>query len=84
MTKFNPVDGITNQSENTLIQSCIRILLINRFNEKVSIETKWKVEVILDMNAQCGESIGPTYKNPLRSPANLFPIWRLQLSFRRF
>ena len=29
------------------------------FNEQVSIETKMKVEVVLDMKAQHGEFIGP-------------------------
>lgn len=75
--QFDTVDGISNQSENTLIQSSIRIPLINLFNEKVSIETKRKVEVILDMKAQCGEFIGPRapfgYKKSTENPGQLVP-----------
>ena len=75
--QFDTVDGISNQSENTLIQSSIRIPLINLFNEKVSIETKMKVEVILDMKAQCGEFIGPRapfgYKKSTENPGQLVP-----------
>lgn len=75
--QFDTVDGISNQSENTLIQSSIRIPLINLFNEKVSIETKRKVEVILDMKAQCGEFIRPRapfgYKKSTENPGQLVP-----------
>lgn len=75
--QFDTVDGISNQSENTLIQSSIRIPLINLFNEKVSIETKRKVEVILDMKAQCGEFIEPRapfgYKKSTENPGQLVP-----------
>lgn len=57
--QFDTTNGITNIDKSTYIQSSIRIPLINLFNEQVSIETKMKVEVILDMKAQHGEFIGP-------------------------
>lgn len=57
--QFDSIDGITNRDKSAYIQSGIRIPLINLFNERVSIETKMKVEVILDMKAQYGEFIGP-------------------------
>ena len=57
--QFDTIDGMTNQNKEIPIQSSIRIPLINLFNEQVSVETKMKVEVILDMKAQHGEFIGP-------------------------
>ena len=57
--QFDTTDGITNRDKSTYIQSSTRVPLINLFNEQVSIETKMKVEVILDMKAQHGEFIGP-------------------------
>lgn len=54
---FDSVDGINNQSGNT--SSRIRIPLTNVFNEQVSIDTKKKVEMALDMKAQHGAFIGP-------------------------
>ena len=59
------------------IQSRTRIPLINLFNEQVSIETKMKVEVILDMKAQHGEFIGPRapfgYQKSDENPSQLVP-----------
>ena len=57
--QFDTTDGITNRDKSAHIQSGTRIPLINLFNELVSIETKMKVEVVLDMKAQRGEFIGP-------------------------
>ena len=57
--QFDTTDGMTNQNKKIPIQSSIRIPLINLFNKQVSVETKTKVEVILDMKAQHGEFIGP-------------------------
>ncbi len=73
--QFDTTDGITNRDKSTFIQSRTRIPLINLFNEQVSIETKMKVEVVLDMKAQNGEFLGPephsVIRNPMRTPANL-------------
>ena len=57
--QFDTIDGMTNRNKEIPIQSSIRIPLINLLNEQVSVETKMKVEVILDMKAQHGEFIGP-------------------------
>ena len=57
--QFDTTDGITNRDKSAYIQSSTRVPLINLFNEQVSIETKMKVEVVLDMKAQYGEFIGP-------------------------
>ena len=57
--QLDTTDGMTNQNKEIPIQSSIRIPLINLLNEQVSVETKMKVEVILDMKAQHGEFIGP-------------------------
>lgn len=57
--QFDTTDGITNRDKSAYIQSSTRIPLINLFNEQVSVETKMKVEVILDMKAQHGKFIGP-------------------------
>ena len=76
--QFDTIDGITNRDKSAYIQSSTRIPLINLFNEQVSIETKMKVEVVLDMKAQHGEFIGPelhsVIRNLMRIPANLFLI----------
>ena len=48
--QFDTIDGITNRDKSICIQSRTRIPLINLFNEQVSIETKKKVEVILEMS----------------------------------
>ena len=57
--QFDTTNGITNQNKQVPIQSSSRISLTNLLNEQVSVETKKKVEVILDMKAQHGEFIGP-------------------------
>ena len=57
--QFDTTNGIINRDKSAYIQSRTRIPLINLFNEQVSIETKMKVEVVLDMKAQHGEFIGP-------------------------
>ena len=57
--QFDTTNGITSRDKSAYIQSRTRIPLINLFNEQVSIETKMKVEVVLDMKAQHGEFIGP-------------------------
>ena len=57
--QFDTTDGMTNRDGSADIQSSTRIPLINLFNEQLSIETKMKVEVVLDMKAQRGEFIGP-------------------------
>ena len=57
--QFDTTNGITNQNKQVPIQSSSRIPLTNLLNEQVSVETKKKVEVILDMKAQHGEFIGP-------------------------
>ena len=54
---FDTVDGINDQSGNA--SSRIRIPMINVFNEQVSVDTKKKVEMVLDMKAQHGAFIGP-------------------------
>ena len=75
--QFDTTDGITNRDKSTFIQSRTRIPLINLFNEQVSIETKMKVEVILDMKAQHGEFIGPRapfgYQKSDENPSQLVP-----------
>ena len=52
-------------------------LNLNLFNEQVSIETKMKVEVVLDMKAQHGEFIGPRapfgYQKSKENPSQLVP-----------
>lgn len=55
---FDTVDGINDQSGNA--SSRIRIPMINVFNEQVSVDTKKKVEMVLDMKAQHGAFIGPS------------------------
>lgn len=75
--QFDTTDGMTNRDKSANIQSSIRIPLINLFNERVSIETKKKVEVILDMKAQHGEFIGPRapfgYQKSNENPSQLIP-----------
>lgn len=75
--QFDTIDGITNRDKSICIQSRTRIPLINLFNEQVSIETKKKVEVILDMKAQHGEFIGPRapfgYQKSNKNPSQLVP-----------
>lgn len=56
--QFDTTDGITNRDKSVYIQPSTRIPLINLFNEQVSVETKMKVEVVLDMKAQRGKFIG--------------------------
>ena len=75
--QFDTTDGITNRDKSAYIQSSTRIPLINLFNEQVVIETKMKVEVILDMKAQHGEFIGPRapfgYQKSNENPSQLVP-----------
>lgn len=75
--QFDTIDGITNSDKSAYIQSSTRVPLINLFNEQVSIETKMKVEVILDMKAQHGEFIGPRapfgYQKSNENPSQLVP-----------
>lgn len=73
--QFDTIDGITNRDKSAYIQSSTCVPLINLFNEQVSIETKMKVEVILDMKAQHGEFIGPRapfgYQKSNENPSQL-------------
>ena len=75
--QFDTIDGITNQNKRIPIQSKVRVPLINLFNEQVSIETKLKVEELLDMKAQRGEFIGPRapfgYQKSRENPGQLIP-----------
>ena len=75
--QFDTTDGITNRDKSAYIQSSTRVPLINLFNEQVSIETKMKVEAILDMKAQHGEFIGPRapfgYQKSNENPNQLVP-----------
>ena len=75
--QFDTTDGITNRDKSVCIQSSTRVPLINLLNEQVSIETKMKVEVILDMKAQRGEFIGPRapfgYQKSKENPSQLVP-----------
>ena len=75
--QFDTIDGITNQNKRIPIQSRVRVPLINLFNEQVSIETKLKVEELLDMKAQRGEFIGPRapfgYQKSSENPGQLIP-----------
>ncbi len=75
--QFDTTDGITNRDKSTYIQSRTRIPLINLLNERVSIETKMKVEAVLDMKAQHGEFIGPRapfgYQKSSENPGQLVP-----------
>lgn len=75
--QFDTTDGITNRDKSAYIQSSARVPLINLFNEQVVIETKMKVEVILDMKAQHGEFIGPRapfgYQKSNENPSQLVP-----------
>lgn len=75
--QFNTINGMTNRDKSAYIQSSIRILLINLFNERISIEIKMKVEVTLDMKAQHGEFIGPRapfgYQKSKENPSQLVP-----------
>ncbi len=75
--QFDTTDGITNRDKSAYIQSSTRVPLINLFNEQVSIETKMKVEVVLDMKAQHGEFIGPRapfgYQKSNENPSQLIP-----------
>lgn len=75
--QFDTTDGITNRDKSAYIQSSTRVPLINLFNERVAIETKMKVEVILDMKAQHGEFIGPRapfgYQKSNENPSQLIP-----------
>lgn len=57
--QFDTTNGINNKDKSAYTQSRTRIPLINLFHEQVSMETKMKVEVVLDMKAQHGEFIGP-------------------------
>ena len=75
--QFDTNHGITNRDKSAYIQSRTRIPLINLFNEQVSVETKMKVEVVLDMKAQHGEFIGPRapfgYQKFKENPGQLVP-----------
>ena len=75
--QFDTTDGITNRDKSVHIQSSTRIPLINLLNEQVSVETKMKVEVVLDMKAQHGEFIGPRapfgYQKSNENPSQLVP-----------
>ena len=75
--QFDTTNGITNRDKSAYIQSRTRIPLINLFNEQVSIETKMKVEVVLDMKAQHGDFIGPRapfgYQKSNENPGQLIP-----------
>ena len=75
--QFDTTDGITNRDKSAYIQSSTRVPLINLFNEQVSVETKMKVEVVLDMKAQRGEFIGPRapfgYQKSNENPSQLIP-----------
>ena len=75
--QFDTTDGITNRDKSGFIQSRTRTPLINLFNEQVSIETKMKVEDVLDMKAQHGEFIGPRapfgYQKSKDNPSQLVP-----------
>ena len=75
--QFDTTNGITNKDKSAHIQSRARIPLINFFNEQVSIETKMKVEVVLDVKAQHGEFIGPRapfgYQKSNENPSQLVP-----------
>ena len=75
--QFDTTDGITNRDKSAYIQSSTRVPLINLFNEQVSVETKMKVEVVLDMKAQHGEFIGPRapfgYQKSNENPSQLVP-----------
>lgn len=75
--QFDTTDGITNRDKSAYIQSSTRIPLINLFNDQVSVETKMKVEVVLDMKAQRGEFIGPRapfgYQKSNENPSQLVP-----------
>ena len=75
--QFDTTDGITNRDKSAYIQSSTRVPLINLFNEQVVIETKMKVEVILDMKTQHGEFIGPRapfgYQKSNENPSQLVP-----------
>lgn len=75
--QFDTINGITNRNKSAYIQSSTRVPLINLFNEQVSIETKMKVEVVLDMKAQHGEFIGPRapfgYQKSNENPSQLVP-----------
>ncbi len=57
--KFDTTDGLTNRNKSAYIQSSTRIPLVDLFNEHVPIETKMKVEALIDMKAQHGEDTGP-------------------------
>ena len=75
--QFDTTNGITSRDKSTCIQSRARIPLINLLNEQVSIETKMKVEVVLDMKAQHGGFIGPRapfgYQKSKENPSQLVP-----------
>ena len=75
--QFDTTDGITNRDKSAYIQSSTRVPLINLFNEQVSVETKMKVEVVLDMKAQHGEFIEPRapfgYQKSNENPSQLVP-----------
>ena len=75
--QFDTTDRITNRDKSAYIQSSTRVPLINLFNEQVSVETKMKVEVVLDMKAQHGEFIGPRapfgYQKSNENPSQLVP-----------
>lgn len=75
--QFDTTDGITNRDKSAYVQSSTRVPLINLFNEQVSVETKMKVEVVLDMKAQHGEFIGPRapfgYQKSNENPSQLVP-----------
>ena len=76
--QFDTADGITSRDKSVHIQSSTRIPLINLLNEQVSVETKMKVEVVLDMKAQRGEFIGPRapfgYQKSSEDPGQLIPV----------
>jgi len=57
--QFDTIDGMTNQNPNVPLQSSTCIPLINLLNKQASVETKKKIEVILDMKAQHSEFIEP-------------------------
>ena len=55
--EFDTIDGVTDQ--NCPYHSWLRIPVINLFNEQISLETKIKIEGVLDMKAKDGKFIGP-------------------------
>ena len=75
--QFDTTNGINNKDKSAYIQSRTRIPLINLFNKQVFMETKMKVEVVLDMKAQHGEFMWPRasfgYQKSNENPNQLVP-----------